>query len=275
MKMDSSMNTPAKAINISIVTTLIFIASLSQVFAASISKQNLISLLRGQLTIELHDTAETCFNISADDIDNALDKSIQECSTGIPQQIDSDKIEFEFSAITDCIQNKIDTQFNLTPEQKYQCEDKLAKRDMDENLEVDHLLSDYSDFINAGLKAHASQSSIDEVSLPLFPNSHVVSHFSDNQMAIGDSPILPAIVLATDADFGDVRTFYQQKLPNYKAFAITNGIIFMKDAPEDFSILSHLSLYTNTPHVLIEDMQSNIHNNKEGKTKIEISYIKL
>ena len=128
--------------------------------------------------------------------------------------------------------------------------------------------------LNQGLKLHASQSDIGRVTLPLYANYRVISHFPDGMGNVLGNDSLPVAVLATDDDINNVITFYQTQLPNFKQFPVENGIILMEDAPGDFDLLTHIGLYTSTPHVLIEDMRFNDITAQEGNVKIEISYRK-
>ncbi len=240
--------------------------------ASSISKNAFLSMAKKQIWHEAQKLAQVCFELDKHKSNKVLTQSFATCSQKLEENIDGSQLEVELTHFTDCVQMEFNHDLALSQEMLFQCDEKMAMAELEQEKPADQVLSDYANFINAGLKAHASQSSIDDVTLPLYPNSQVVSHLSNKQMTIGDINVLPAIVLATNADFDQVRHFYQQKLPRYKEFAIDNGIIFMEQAPVNFNILSHFALYTSTPHVLIEDMSSNRINNKEGKTKIEISY---
>ena len=119
-----------------------------------------------------------------------------------------------------------------------------------------------------GLQAHAAATGTDGVTLPLYKNGTVLSHFANGEMApmFKDVEQLPALVMSSPDSADKIVGYYRKKLKGFKEYKIEGGILFMEKGPKNFDMLKHMRAYVSTPHVAIID--------DAGERRIEIAYKK-
>ena len=206
----------------------------------------------------------SCLGISQDNFQSTLNAAKISCAEMLPEQMQSSEREHFITEFGNCVTDGMRSHFDISQTVIDECEagDTSAESTIEKAARM----------LNQGLKLHANMSDIKQVTLPLYSSHEVISHFPEGMGNYLGAESLPVAIIATNDDINKVIQFYQSKLPKYKKIAVENGVIFMKTAPADFDLLTHIGLYTSTPHVLIEDMQHSLIASQEGKVKIEISY---
>ena len=239
---------------------------ISVIQAEPISKTDLIRQASQVIESGLMSTPLSCLGISQADFNATLNDAKSSCSDRLPEHIQTTEKEHYLTEFGNCVADGMRSHFDISQTVIDECENNENGSEFS--------LEEAANRLNQGLKLHASLSDIKQVTLPLYTNHKVISHFPDGMGSFLGSESLPVTVLSTNDDIDRVISFYQSELSSFKKFVIDNGVIFMEDAPEDFDLLTHIGLYTSTPHVLIEDMQGNTLASRDGKVKIEISYRK-
>ncbi|RYV03521.1 hypothetical protein SOPP22_04470 [Shewanella sp. OPT22] len=214
----------------------------------------------------LSSTPLSCLGISKIDFNNVFKDAKHTCGEQLPERIEQAEKEQYVTEFGNCVTSGLRSHFDIPQATIDRCETAAYSPSSS--------LKEAAKRLNQGLKMHASQSDIGQVTLPLYMNHRVVSHFPDGMGNVLGTSSLPVAVFATDDDISNVINFYQTQLPDFKKFTVENGVIFIEDAPADFDLLTHIGLYTSTPHVLIEDMRFNEITAQEGDVKIEVSYRK-
>ncbi|MCO7224612.1 hypothetical protein [Pleionea sp. CnH1-48] len=126
-----------------------------------------------------------------------------------------------------------------------------------------------------------SQSTVGQITLPIYKNSEILVHMTEDMLAssgmreIGAN--LPAATFASPDSIKSILSYYQKKLPSFKVKKIASDeYLLMESMPKDFSMTTHMDKYFSTPHVLIK----NAVNDPTGmvpanaKAIIEIAYRK-
>lgn len=120
---------------------------------------------------------------------------------------------------------------------------------------------------------------IKTVTLPVYQNSTMISHLSDNkhlqayEKIYGTKP-LPRVMLATQDTLSVVAKYYRKKLPDFVEYKLHNGILFLEKGNKDFKISRDIKHYVSTPHVMIEKDTHDPMAPNGTKSKIDIAYRK-
>ncbi|VAW85054.1 hypothetical protein MNBD_GAMMA17-316 [hydrothermal vent metagenome] len=143
---------------------------------------------------------------------------------------------------------------------------------------ADHPAADMAEgltMMNQMLQQHAANVGTDGVTLPLYKNATVISHFASGEMAeIVGVAALPALIMASPDDTHTIANYYRTKLSGFTEHKINGDILFMDGGPKNFDYLKDYQTYIVTPHVLISPLQEAFGVPVGTKSKIEIAYKK-
>ncbi|MGB0892971.1 MAG: hypothetical protein ACPGUD_01060 [Parashewanella sp.] len=276
------------------VFTLVFIAFSS---LAQVPKSKIISIADPMIQHLSQDVNYDCLGISRSAFSQALSKGKNVCQSQLSNTIKQQDINRSLEQYTSCVTQQLQQHFDIAESKLERCDQQaddyttsmraseataspedtsMRAADTTTNSEETStsLSIELMTQINNAMKLHAEFSDIDDVTLPLYPDHHIVSHFPDGMKSVSAINGLPVTVIATDHFIENVIKFYERELHGFSKFPVEHGVIFMESAPKDFDLFRHFSLYLNTPHVLIEDMRPSKVARIEANTKIEISYRK-
>ena len=155
-----------------------------------------------------------------------------------------------------------------TPEQQ-------AKLEMLQKAMLEASLGEMKQVIDA--TSAASQKTLDEITLPIYPNSTVMMHVQNPSEFFGENKdkkgALPAATFQSPDSLKTVTAFYKKSLPHFKSKKLKDGsIVFMENMPKDFNLLDHYNEYLQHPHIYIVPVEKNSALKPSSKTTIEISY---
>ncbi len=233
---------------------------------AEIAKDTLVQQASIIVESGLNSTSLDCLGISKYSFNSALQEAKNSCGELIPNVIQNNETEHYSAEFGNCVSDGLRLHFDLSQNVIHECESQSTSTQTN--------LKQAAKRLNEGLQLVANKGDIKRVTLPLYDNYEIVSHFPDGMGNMRGNTSLPVAVLSSNDDIDNIIQFYQSNLPTYKEFIVEDGIILIEDAPDDFNLLTHIGLYTSTPHVLIEDMRFNDITAQEGDVKIEISYRK-
>lgn len=125
-------------------------------------------------------------------------------------------------------------------------------------------------------QAHAEAVGTDGVTLPVYKNATVTSHFANGEMSSmmeGVKPI-PALKMESPDNIGTIASYYRGKLKGFREYKIQDGILFMKNGPKDFDVVRDMKTYLTTPHVEIMPIPDVPKASDGPKSSIQIAYKK-
>lgn len=123
------------------------------------------------------------------------------------------------------------------------------------------------------LLAQASESTLHLITLPIYPQAKVMMHMPvSGRLELDKEYItLPAATFTSTDDPGKVAKFYQKNLKGFQKKVLKDGeIVFMKDIPGNFELMTHMQDYVSQPHVLIKKAEGAMM--VGAKSFIEIAY---
>lgn len=121
--------------------------------------------------------------------------------------------------------------------------------------------------------SQSSESTLKYITLPIYPNAKVMVHMpASGRLELDKQYItLPAATFSSPDDAAKVVDYYAKNLKGFQKKQLKNGeVVFMKNMPADFDILTHMQAYVSQPHVLIKKAEGNMYPN--AKTFIELAY---
>ncbi|MEJ2180986.1 MAG: hypothetical protein P8Y28_11255 [Gammaproteobacteria bacterium] len=135
---------------------------------------------------------------------------------------------------------------------------------------------------NQALQQQAQMMPVDDVTLPMYKNATVMSHFSGSQGAqmiynmMGEmyEGTLPALTMASPDDASKIVAYYQKKLKGFSKIKVDDGILFIKSKQKDYDPMRDMKIYATTPHVMVSPMGAMPGIPGNTKSKIEIAYQK-
>ncbi|RLV59578.1 hypothetical protein D5018_11535 [Parashewanella curva] len=245
-----------------LITYVVGLTLSASSLALASPRQSLMNMMDANFVFLKQTTSLKCLGITEGQFEQALNAAKPACQAKVPADISHDQFEEYAQIYGDCVMDALKSELNLSENKINQCEQ--------EEPAADDSLEYLADTINTALKMHAEYADPSEVPLPLYPGHKVISHFPDGM----GQDSLPVIVIAIDEPIDKVIDFYASKVPNYKRFEMDDGIIYLESAGDTFDFLKDFKHYTKTPHVMIEDIRGEKYAQKEGMTKVEISYRK-
>jgi len=123
----------------------------------------------------------------------------------------------------------------------------------------------------------ASKGTTDQITLPVYHNSQVISHMTKaGEIQMGDLTLktLPAATFSSNSDIKTIVAFYKKQLPNFKLQHDESGdYLFMETMSDNFDLLRNIQEFTSTPHINISPENNEAGLMPEGtQVVIEIAY---
>lgn len=123
------------------------------------------------------------------------------------------------------------------------------------------------------LMSKSSEGTLHLITLPLYPQAKVMMHMPvAGKLDLGkEYTTLPAATFTSVDNISKVSDFYQKNLKGFQKKTLAGGdIVFMKDMPANFDLLTHMQAYVSQPHVLIKKAEGGMF--PGAATFIEIAY---
>jgi len=243
------------------ISILITLSCASSV-AHSGDMQPMIDMMKQQVMATCDDQAFlSCIGINKKKCISSVDKALSTCDSLFPKDM-SAMNDTTMNAHGDCLTENLIKYSGITSSKLDSCETTASSEpsSMDQQQAMALMAQ--------GLQAHAAAVGTDGVTLPLYKNATVMSHFANGEMApmFKDVEQLPALMMSSPDSADKIAGYYRKELKGFKEYKIEGGILFMEKGPEDFDMLKHLQTYVSTPHVAIM--------NDAGQSRIEIAYKK-
>jgi len=208
----------------------------------------------------------SCIGIDKKKCVSAVEKTLASCDHLFPKDLKT-MDDAAMNAHSDCITQNMLKHSGVSSSKLDSCDtlDSAAAPPMDPAQGMA--------MMNQAMQAHAAAVGTDDVTLPLYKNATVMSHFANGEMAqmFKDVEPLPALMMSSPDSADKVAHYYRKNLKGFKEYKIEGGILFMEKGPKDFDMLKHMHVYVSTPHVAVFDDDGGI---KNAKSKIEIAYRK-
>jgi len=117
-----------------------------------------------------------------------------------------------------------------------------------------------------------SDGSEDQITLPVYPSSVIVSH-SINEITNEDTPTaIPVAVFYSSDSLAKISIFYDNHLARFdKKVFDSDFVVYMQNMPSDLELLTDIEYLQNAPHIVL---YSFIDEYGTKKTSIEIAYQK-
>ena len=209
----------------------------------------------------------SCIGIDKKKCVSAVKKAIASCDNLFPTDM-SAMSDDTMNAHGDCVGNNIIKNAGINQGKLDNCE--ASNSTSAPPMEQEQMMA----MMGQALQAHAAAVGTDGVTLPLYKNATVMSHFANGEMAqmFEDVEQLPALMMASPDSSDKIVKYYRKKLEGFTEYKIEDGILFMENGPEDFDLLKNMRTYVSTPHVaVINDAASGV---PGAKSRIEIAYRK-
>ena len=243
-------------------TTFIIILSCVSFIAHSGDMGPMKAMMKQQFMATCDDKAFlSCIGINKKKCISTVDKSMESCDSLFPKDM-SAMDDTTMNAHADCLTKNLIKHAGITSSKLESC-DTTASSDPS-SMDQEQVMA----MMAQGLQAHAAATGTDGVTLPLYKNATVLSHFANGEMApmFKDTEQLPALVMSSPDSTDKIVSYYRKKLKGFKEYKIEGGILFMEEGPENFDIMKHMPAYVSTPHVAITS--------DSGQSRIEIAYKK-
>jgi len=220
----------------------------------------------------------SCMGVSKSKCSSATQKAVVDCDHLFPKGKALMGDESAFKPHGECIESHILKYTGTTAKKLDACDTMLGNNSAGDNPSMNR--DEGIAMLNQVMQQNAKSIGTDSVTLPIYKNAKVMSHFNASQSSEMMSGItgtpnmkaLPALVLTSSDNIKSVVIFYEKKLKGFKKHSIDGDILFMKGGPEKFDMLKHLKIYVTTPHVMISPMSAGPGVPGGTKSKIEIAY---
>jgi len=243
-------------------TTIIIIFSFLSFIAHSGDMGPMKEMMKQQIMTSCDDDAFlSCMGISKKKCVSTVEKALASCDKYFPGDMSAMNDE-EMNKHGDCLAKSLTKYSGVSDDKANACSESAQSEppSMDQEQAMAMMAQ--------GLQAHAAATGTDGVTLPLYENATVMSHFANGEMApmFKDVEQLPALVMSSPDSAEKIVGYYRKKLKGFKEYKLEDGILFMENGPKDFDITKHMPAYVSTPHVAIT--------NDSGQSRIEIAYKK-
>ncbi len=245
---------------------------LISIYSFTASSQDMVTMMKQQM----HDSIIAmcndrsflvCTKLNQKKCTSAANGTISACDHLFPKANDAMN-DRAFDVHSDCVQNSLLKKTGISAEKFDAC-------DTDEGHELPMDMNESLAMMNQMMQLHAANVGTDGVTLPLYKNATVMSHFSSAEMAqMMDVNPLPSLVLASPDVTKKIVAYYRTKLSGFREHNIDGDILFIKGGPKNFDYVKDFKFYTVTPHVLIAPMQDGLGGPPGTRSKIEIAYKK-
>lgn len=248
---------------------LIFIILLSGYSFAALS-QDMIAMMKQQMKDSISAMCNdknflACTGLKQKKCVSAANSTISACDHLFPNE-NTAMNDDAFDAHGECMERNF-------PKNSGVSVSKLDACDTDNANEAPVDMAEGMVMMNQMLQQHADSIGTDDVTLPIYKNATIMSHFTSAEMAqmAGVNP-LPALVLVSSDSTNKVASYYRTKLKGFREHKIDGDILFMDGGPKNFDYVKDYKTYMVTPHVLIAPMQEGLGVPPGSNSKIEIAY---
>ena len=263
----------------------VLLININSLFAQDIQNQ-IIDEAMSVLRENLDDIdVSSCYNLSRSDFEAKFKNSLRDFfkEEGNLEYVQE---EFEFEGqeavynslapeVSDYAYNKLLVDLNIDEDEYYECQERLARQTYESqisNLNDGGALGDY-------LKNMGGAISNEDVGLPVYENSSLVSYMNEQQSEemlkemFPDikGPFMNAVIYFSYADFNDIVAFYEKELDGFRKGSIDEQSIGFTAEDYDFkrfTSLEGVKKWSTLESVWIEKFKSS----NDGKVKIEIHW---
>lgn len=251
------------------ICRLIFIVTFFGVsFVAQSSDMNpMKEMMKQQIMDTCNDEAFlSCIGINKKKCVSSVEKAVSSCDHLFPKDMTA-MDDTTMNAHGDCLSKSLMENSGVSSSKLDAC-DAIANNDAPP-MEPQEAMA----MMGQALQAHAAAVGTDGVTLPLYKNATLMSHFANGEMGqlFDDVEQLPALVMSSPDNVDKIVGYYRKKLKGFNEYKIDGGILFMENGPKDFDILKHMRAYVSTPHVAIIEDDGGA---QGAKSRIEIAYKK-
>jgi len=265
-----------------LITNAFYIVILSSLSFSAVS-EDMAAIMKQQMEEGMADTCNdraflSCMGVSKNKCSSATKKAAADCDYLFPKGNELMGDESAFKQHGECIESHILKYTGTNADKLDSCDTMLG--DGTTGNEPPVSMDEGIAMLNQVMQQNAKSIGTDNVTLPIYKNAKVMSHFNASQSSEMMSGItgtpnmkaLPALVLTSSDNVKNVVTFYEKKLKGFRKHSIDGDILFMKGGPEKFDMLKHLKIYVATPHVMISPMNDGPGIPVGTKSMIEIAY---
>lgn len=203
----------------------------------------------------------SCMGINRKKCVSTVEKAIASCDKFFPKDMNAMGDEV-MNAHGDCLTEKLVEYSGVSDSKVEACSDSASSEPP--SMDTEQAMA----MMGQALQVHAAAVGTEGVTLPLYKNATVMSHFAHGEMEpmFDDVEQLPALMMSSSDSAEKIAEYYREKLKGFKEYKIENGVLFMEKGPKNFDMLQHMRAYVSTPHVAIF--------NDAGERRIEIAYKK-
>lgn len=253
---------------------LIIITFISS-YSITAYSQNMTAMIKQQMQISMAIMCNdrnflACSGLSQNECNSAVVNTIAACDHLFPTHITAMN-DNSFDRHSDCIQYSFPKISGINLHRLEACNSNDHHESHDENEDM----ADGIAMMNQALQQHAETVGTDDVTLPIYKNARVMSHFSSGEMTAmhGVKP-LPALVMTSPDSTTTIASYYRKKLTGFREHNFNGDILFMQGGPKYFDYVQDYETYAVTPHVLISPLQHGSGVPAGTQSKIEIAYKK-
>jgi hypothetical protein len=253
--------------NIYCITILVILSCAS--FAVQSGDMNPMKDMMKQQAIAVCDDQSflSCVGSNKKKCISFMNKALSSCDHLFPKEV-TGMNDTTMNAFGDCTKNSVIKSTGISTGKFDSCDATTASTEPPP-MDQEQMMA----MMTQGLQAHAAATGTDGVTLPLYKNGTVLSHFANGEMEqmFKDVEQLPALIMSSPDNADKIVGYYRKKLKGFKEYKIEGGILFMQKGPKDFNMLKHMRAYVSTPHVAIIKDDGGA---QDAKSRIEIAYKK-
>ena len=247
-------------------------------FNAGIHAENMAAMMRQQIHEDMAATCDdnaflVCLGIDRKKCVSAVNGAVSTCDHLFPKNDAEMANNAALLAHAECLEDRLMKNVGVSDDKLSAC-DQLAGGEFiagEEPVDINQAAA----MMNKALQQHAQSVGTDDVSLPIYKNTTVMSHFADGELdQVLNVRALPALMLASPDLIEKIADYYRGKLKGFKEYNIQGDILFMEKGPKSFDYVNDMKTYITTPHVMITRMHGVPGAPAGSKSKIEIAYKK-
>jgi hypothetical protein len=230
--------------------------------------------LQEDMTATCHDNAFlVCIGINQKKCISAVSGAMSACDHLFPKS-DADLVnETALLAHGECIESRLLKNAGVSAEKLDACDQMAGGEAVVSESPMD--IEQAATLMNQALQQHAQSVGTTGVTLPIYKNATIMSHFADGEVVqMLGLKALPAMMLVSADDTDKIAAYYRNKLKGFKEYKKNEDILFLEKGPKNFDYVKDMKTYITTPHVMIMPMHDVPGMPAGSKTKIEISYKK-
>ncbi len=243
--------------------------------------QGMTDMMKQQMAQQLQASCQdrqflSCTGISRSKCLSATSEAIKNCDHLFPKNDAEMGDDSRFMQHGQCMETSLEKYSGISMDKTDRCSQgrsasgtpTIPPMNMNQSIEM----------LTTALQRHAKAVGTSSISLPIYQNATLMSHFTDGQQLnmYTDSGItpLPAAVFASSDDAKTIADYYRRQLNGFKEYRLGKDILFMEKGPAKFDMLRDMKLYMTTPHIMISQAGDVPGTPPGTKYTIEISYRK-